>query len=389
VQLIALDEPTGPEPMSMASFGAEIADLGVDFTAGPDGFLDLAAVMMNLDLIVTGGGVIAHLAGALGRPLWVLLKDVPDWRWLLDRTDSPWYPTALLFRQRRRDDWEGLVAQAAGALAPLVAQTTGQSAAAAPGGATAEAMAAYVINLARRPDRRERFFRWNAGKGLDISLMEAVDGASLSKTELYQASLIDDENLPYSPGALGIALSHRRLWEICLDSQQSMMIFEDDAFIPASMSCWRAKIAEEMHSGCDFLYVGYNRDAILSLGFAGAEWCNLSFANAGMPFDEQAQRYERWSSASSHCVLETRLAWGILAYAITPRAADLLLRHCFPLSTKFLVNMYGSGRVLTAYGIDCIMNTLIQRGIIKARAIFPPLVIGPNDQHDSDGGHSG
>ena len=62
--------------------------------------------MRNLDLIITSDTSIAHLAGALGRPTWVALKYVPDWRWMLDRDDSPWYPTMRLFRQQDRDNWK-------------------------------------------------------------------------------------------------------------------------------------------------------------------------------------------------------------------------------------------------------------------------------------------
>lgn len=79
--------------------------LGEDFDAGPDAFADTAAVMQNLDLIITCDTSIAHLAGALGAPVFVLLKQVPDWRWLLDREDSPWYPSMRLFRQKERGDW--------------------------------------------------------------------------------------------------------------------------------------------------------------------------------------------------------------------------------------------------------------------------------------------
>lgn len=81
-------------------------ELGEDFDAGPDAFIDTAAVMQNLDLIVTCDTSIAHLAGALGRPVFVLLKQVPDWRWLLGREDSPWYPAMRLFRQRERGNWD-------------------------------------------------------------------------------------------------------------------------------------------------------------------------------------------------------------------------------------------------------------------------------------------
>jgi hypothetical protein len=64
--------------------------------------------MMNLDLVVTADTAIAHLAGALGVPVWLALKYVPDWRWLLDRANSPWYPKMRLFRQRSDGDWRGV-----------------------------------------------------------------------------------------------------------------------------------------------------------------------------------------------------------------------------------------------------------------------------------------
>ena len=68
--------------------------------------MDTAAVMMLLDLVVTSDTAIAHLAGALGRPVWVVLPFAADWRWLVGRDDSPWYPTMRLFRQTRPRRWE-------------------------------------------------------------------------------------------------------------------------------------------------------------------------------------------------------------------------------------------------------------------------------------------
>jgi hypothetical protein len=83
-------------------------DLGPDFDSGPDAFLDTAAVMESLDLIITSDTSIAHLAGALARPTWVALKHIPDWRWMLGREDSPWYPRHRLFRQETRGQWDGV-----------------------------------------------------------------------------------------------------------------------------------------------------------------------------------------------------------------------------------------------------------------------------------------
>ncbi len=89
----------------MAGIDFDVTTLGHDFDAGQDAFLDTAAVMMNCNLIITSDTSVAHLAGAIGRPTWVALKQTPDWRWMLDRPDSPWYPTMTLYRQKSRGDW--------------------------------------------------------------------------------------------------------------------------------------------------------------------------------------------------------------------------------------------------------------------------------------------
>jgi len=78
-------------------------------------FTDTAAAVSNVDLVISVDTSVAHLAGALGKPVWVLLPLCPDWRWLLDRDDSPWYPTARLFRQPDIGDWESVVGRVRGA----------------------------------------------------------------------------------------------------------------------------------------------------------------------------------------------------------------------------------------------------------------------------------
>jgi tetratricopeptide (TPR) repeat protein len=83
-------------------------------------FTDTAALIANLDLVIAVDTSVAHLAGALAKPLWMLLSFGSDWRWLLDRDDSPWYPTARIFRQDAVRSWGDVIARALAALAELV-----------------------------------------------------------------------------------------------------------------------------------------------------------------------------------------------------------------------------------------------------------------------------
>lgn len=110
VRLISLQMGEGAEQLDTLPAGMTVERPGDDFDAGFDAFIDSAAVMEACDLVISCDTSIAHLAGALGRPVWTALKSIPEWRWLLDRDDSPWYPTMRLFRQPRANDWEGVVA---------------------------------------------------------------------------------------------------------------------------------------------------------------------------------------------------------------------------------------------------------------------------------------
>jgi tetratricopeptide (TPR) repeat protein len=106
VRLISLQKGFGSEQSL-----PRLETLGDDLDSGLDAFLDSAAVMENLDLVITLDSALAHLAGALNRPVWVALKQVPDWRWFLGTQASPWYPSMTLFRQAADGDWATVFAQ--------------------------------------------------------------------------------------------------------------------------------------------------------------------------------------------------------------------------------------------------------------------------------------
>jgi tetratricopeptide (TPR) repeat protein len=113
VRLISLQKHHGLDQLAAAPSELRIETLGDAFDAGPDAFVDTAAVMQCLDLVITSDTSVAHLAGALGRPVWVGLRHVPDWRWLLEGEDCLWYPTMRLFRQTTPRNWAGVFAQMA------------------------------------------------------------------------------------------------------------------------------------------------------------------------------------------------------------------------------------------------------------------------------------
>lgn len=106
VTLVSLQQGTGRQQLQAVPAEWGILDLGPEVDTEAGAFMDTAAIMANLDLVVTSDTAIAHLAGALGFPVWVALGKSADWRWLEKREDSPWYPTMRLFRQTQLGDWD-------------------------------------------------------------------------------------------------------------------------------------------------------------------------------------------------------------------------------------------------------------------------------------------
>jgi tetratricopeptide (TPR) repeat protein len=120
VKLVSLQKSPGTEQLQDWPSHVPLIRLS-DQIDHAGAFTDTAAIVKNLDLIVTIDSAIAHLAGGLGVPAWIVLHRTPDWRWMLDRHDSPWYPTVRLFRQLAIHDWEPVFSRIAEELAVLAA----------------------------------------------------------------------------------------------------------------------------------------------------------------------------------------------------------------------------------------------------------------------------
>jgi hypothetical protein len=111
VRLISLQKNEGVEQLDNLPLGMKVEQLPENFDNGPNAFLDSAAIMKCVDLVITCDTSLTHLAGALGVKAWLPLQFASDWRWMLERDDSPWYPNHRLFRQSELADWTGVFNQ--------------------------------------------------------------------------------------------------------------------------------------------------------------------------------------------------------------------------------------------------------------------------------------
>lgn len=166
VRLISVQKGEGLEQLDRLPPGMVVERPPAPLDTGPDAFVDTAALLSAVDLVVSCDTSIAHLAGALARPTWLALKFVPDWRWGLTGPASPWYPTLTLFRQARRWDWAPVFAQMAarlqadrGAL-PVAAPPSAPAVELKPAG---PADAGALATLAARAYRAEYADLWEDG----------------------------------------------------------------------------------------------------------------------------------------------------------------------------------------------------------------------------------
>jgi tetratricopeptide (TPR) repeat protein len=156
VQLISLQQGPGTDQVPAFTRRHQLLEIGDRLGDESQSLLHLAALIKYLDLVITCDTAVAHLAGALGKPVWVALPFAADWRWLLQREDSPWYPTMRLFRQQRPNDWEEVFERMAHSLRTMLADAANdRGVILAQQGQERQAIEYFMQSVRHRPDSPE------------------------------------------------------------------------------------------------------------------------------------------------------------------------------------------------------------------------------------------
>lgn len=240
-----------------------------------------------------------------------------------------------------------------------------------------------VISLRSRADRRAQFVAWNERPGVEIAFVDAVIGASLERADLFQRNLLAPDATNFSPGALGNALSHHKLWLEASTAPAPTFICEDDACLRGDFAAQAQGLLSQIAADWDIVFFGYNTNAFVAAQTSDG-------LKALLHFDESAKRQPGYfdAFASAQAPAPTPLlcfqAWGTLAYAISPQGAQRLLKLCFPLSSATEVVMFGQNRALKPYTLDGMINVALQRAPVNAYCAFPPIAVSANDAAGSD-----
>jgi glycosyl transferase, family 25 len=239
----------------------------------------------------------------------------------------------------------------------------------------------FVLSLKHRVDRQTKFQRLHAQHRIRYEFVEAVDGRKIQLEDLIKHDLAVANLKYYTAGALGCALSHRALWQRCIEADKSMIICEDDAILRSDFETILPQLLDRFPVDWDFVLLGYNFDSATSLElFPGVVMHSLFSAFAGKVPDEP--------DISAFIAVETiptllalNHAFGTCAYLISPKGARRLLEICFPLSNR-AIYIPSLRRTIVSFGLDSLLNTFYSE--LQAFCLVPPLAISPNDRQDSD-----
>ena len=242
-------------------------------------------------------------------------------------------------------------------------------------------MRAFVLSLAHRPERLERFLGWNARHDLDFQVVEAVDGRNVDRAALVAQGILDPEHSQFTDGALGNALSHRGQWLDCIADGQPRLICEDDACLRGDIRR-QMPVLERALAGVGLLFLGYNTDAPLALIMPDGLATETFFGVQPAKHDRFAVFAANGGRRPMPAVHRALTVWGTIAYGVTPAGARLLLDSCFPLSSGRGVRQYSQRRQVRVAALDGMINWALSQDRLRALACLPPLALSPNNISD-------
>lgn len=207
VHLYSLQKMNGTEQLQSLPEDMHVHDFGPHFDHDNGRFMDTAAVIEHMDLIITTDTSVAHLAGALGKPVWVLLPLVADWRWMVGRSDTPWYPSMRLFRQPEVGRWDLLLATVAHELTTLLEHKQARTAKKPISVMTEVQIGELIDKITILQIKKERI--------KDAAKLKNIDAELNTLLETYT------KDVPHMPGITD-------LWSTLKNTNEKLWVIEDD-----------------------------------------------------------------------------------------------------------------------------------------------------------------
>lgn len=226
----------------------------------------------------------------------------------------------------------------------------------------------YLINLKRTPERLEEFCKNNPG--FEFTIFDAVDGKTVDRSLLLTNGTITQSiHQRYTDGAIGVAMSHKKLWEICVGLNQPITVIEDDAYLNKNF----LDIAErntKVNDGWDIIYWGCNLDQNIGIEMIP----RITMSEIRTDSKLVCQHIDKFRDAEFPVTFyRCAFAIGLVCYSVSPKGAKHLLEHCFP------VRDYD--RPYLNFGID--HSVLEELPAINGYIVIPPLALTKNDVENS------
>ncbi len=234
----------------------------------------------------------------------------------------------------------------------------------------------YVISLAREAQKRRDFLERNRLTGLDFEVFEAIDGNTLTGEESVRRGLIVAEAEGYTPGAIGVAASHRDLWSKAIASERSLMVFEDDAYIRRDILRQLRRLLSTVPAW-DIIMLGFNTDAVLDIRLSA----NINLVGSSPNRYPTADDLEIFSRETGPVVpVPLNNAMGAGGYLIAPSGARKLM-SIFPLDNRTVaipgnLSRYGT-LAFRCVTFDMMWNTILP--VMQAFMVVPPLALPLNN----------